>query len=62
MRVYLKMCDYEWSFLITTNSEEKIDDEIITFSQRLWISTTNKWNSAAELTIKNQVQIYDRNI
>ena len=24
------------------------------FAQRLWISTTNKWNSAAELTIKKQ--------
>lgn len=42
------------SFLSTSGKTFEVDDEEVTFSQRLWISTTNKWNSVAEITIKNQ--------
>jgi len=42
------------SFLSTSGKTFDVDGEVISFSQRLWISTTNKWNSVAELTIKNQ--------
>lgn len=44
------------SFL-STSSRTFIDEEtkaIVGFSQRLWISTTDKWNSTALDTIKNQ--------
>ncbi len=42
------------SFLSTSGRSFDIDGESKTFSQRLWISTTNKWNATAEQTIKNQ--------
>lgn len=42
------------SFLSTSGKTFEIEGEIVAFAQRLWISTTNKWNSTAELTIKNQ--------
>lgn len=42
------------SFLATSGKTFEVDGDIIGFSQRLWISTTNKWNSVAEMTIKNQ--------
>lgn len=42
------------SFLSTSGRSFDIDGESKTFSQRLWISTTNKWNTTAEQTIKNQ--------
>lgn len=42
------------SFLATSGKTFEVDGDIIGFTQRLWISTTNKWNSVAEMTIKNQ--------
>ena len=30
------------------------DGNVVSFAERLWVSTTNKWNSNAELTIQNQ--------
>lgn len=43
------------SFLSTSGKTFQCNDGLtIGFSQRLWISTTNKWNTTAELTIKNQ--------
>jgi len=43
------------SFLSTSSREFKNDQlETVGFSQRLWISTTNKWGSNAEETIRNQ--------
>lgn len=42
------------SFLSTSGKSFDVDGETLSFSQRLWISTTNNWNSTAELTIKNQ--------
>lgn len=42
------------SFLATSSKTFDVDGDIVGFSQRLWISTTNKWNSVAEMTIKNQ--------
>lgn len=42
------------SFLSTSGKMFEVDGKEFTFAQRLWISTTNKWNSVAELTIKNQ--------
>lgn len=42
------------SFLSTSGRSFVADGETINFRQRLWISTTNKWNSLAEETIKNQ--------
>ena len=42
------------SFLATSGRSFDIDGEPKTFSQRLWISTTNKWNATAEQTIRNQ--------
>lgn len=43
------------SFL-STSSKTFADEQgqIYSFAQRLWISTTNNWNSEAENTIKNQ--------
>lgn len=54
------------SFLSTSSKQFK-DEQLQTtgFSQRLWISTTNKWGSTAEETIKNQnpplirINLYD---
>lgn len=42
------------SFLSTSGKFFDIDGKSVSFSQRLWISTTNNWNSTAELTIRNQ--------
>lgn len=42
------------SFLSTSGRSFDVDGEVKRFSQRLWISTTNKWNSTAEQTIQNQ--------
>lgn len=42
------------TFLSTSGKTFEIEGVECTFAQRLWISTTNKWNSMAELTIKNQ--------
>jgi helicase domain protein len=42
------------SFLATSGRSFESNGESKTFSQRLWISTTNKWNATAEQTIKNQ--------
>ena len=39
------------SFLATSS---RMFDDGKTFAQRLWISTTNRWNSEAEKTIRNQ--------
>ena len=39
------------SFLATSS---RTFDDGKTFAQRLWISTTNRWNSEAEKTIRNQ--------
>lgn len=50
---YINKADVD-SFLSTSSKTFDINGETITFAQRLWISTTNKWNSVAELTIKNQ--------
>ena len=42
------------SFLSTSGKTFEVEGVEQSFAQRLWISTTNKWNSAAELTIRNQ--------
>jgi len=42
------------SFLSTSGKFFDINGKSVSFSQRLWISTTNNWNSTAELTIRNQ--------
>lgn len=42
------------TFLSTSGKTFEVDGIEYAFAQRLWISTTNKWNSAAELTIKKQ--------
>lgn len=42
------------SFLSTSGKSFEVEGKTTAFAQRLWISTTNKWNSTAELTIKNQ--------
>ena len=42
------------TFLSTSGKSFETDDGTTRFAQRLWISTTNKWNSAAEQTIRNQ--------
>ena len=42
------------TFLSTSGKTFEVEGVEHAFAQRLWISTTNKWNSAAELTIKNQ--------
>lgn len=50
---YINKADVD-SFLSTSGKTFEVDGETVTFAQRLWISTTNKWSSTAELTIKNQ--------
>ena len=50
---YITKADVD-TFLSTSGKTFEIEGEEHVFAQRLWISTTNKWNSAAELTIKNQ--------
>ncbi|MBN1331715.1 DEAD/DEAH box helicase, partial [Candidatus Dojkabacteria bacterium] len=43
------------SFLSTSSRQfHNEDNKIVGFSQRLWISTTNKWNSHATEAIQNQ--------
>lgn len=43
------------SFLSTSGKSFEVEGKTTAFAQRLWISTTNKWNSTAELTIKSQI-------
>ena len=50
---YITKADVD-SFIATSGRTFNVDGKTYTFAQRLWISTTNKWNSAAELTIRNQ--------
>lgn len=50
---YINKSDVD-SFLSTSSKLFEADGERIAFAQRLWISTTNKWNPTAEMTIKNQ--------
>lgn len=50
---YINKADVD-SFLSTSSKTFEVEGETVVFVQRLWISTTNKWNSVAELTIKNQ--------
>ena len=40
--------------MATSGRSFESNGESKAFSQRLWISTTNKWNATAEQTIKNQ--------
>ena len=42
------------TFLSTSGKSFETDNGLTQFAQRLWISTTNKWNSTAEQTIRNQ--------
>ena len=42
------------TFLATSGKRFETESGITGFVQRLWISTTNKWNSTAEQTIRNQ--------
>lgn len=50
---YINKTDVD-SFLSASSKTFDVDGETVAFAQRLWISTTNKWNSVAELTIQNQ--------
>lgn len=43
------------TFLATSSKTFEVNGDTVMFSQRLWISTTNKWNATAELTIKKQM-------
>lgn len=42
------------TFLSTSGKRFETESGMAGFVQRLWISTTNKWNSTAEQTIRNQ--------
>lgn len=42
------------TFLSLSSKTFDVDGDVVGFSHRLWISTTNKWNSMAEMTIRNQ--------
>ncbi len=42
------------SFLSTSSRSFDVDGEQITFSERMWISTTNRWSSHATESLKNQ--------
>lgn len=42
------------TFLATSGRTFDVDGQTVAFSQRLWVSTTNRWNSTAEQTIRNQ--------
>lgn len=42
------------TFLSTSGKRFETESGMTGFVQRLWISTTNKWNSTAEQTIRNQ--------
>lgn len=48
------------SFLSTSGKSFISDEGVIKFAHRLWISTTNKWGSNAEETIKNQTPAVSR--
>ena len=50
---YITKADVD-TFLSTSGKTFEVDGAVQAFAQRLWISTTNKWNSVAELTIRNQ--------
>lgn len=50
---YINKSDVD-TFLSTSGKTFEVNGTTTSFAQRLWISTTNKWNSIAELTIKNQ--------
>ena len=50
---YINKSDVD-SFLSTSGKSFEVEGKTTAFAQRLWISTTNKWNTTAELTIKNQ--------
>lgn len=50
---YITKADVD-TFLSTSSKTFEVDGTEKSFAQRLWISTTNKWNSVAELTIKYQ--------
>lgn len=50
---YITKADVD-TFLSTSSKTFEVEGKEKAFAQRLWISTTNKWNSVAELTIKNQ--------
>ena len=50
---YITKADVD-TFLSTSGKTFDVEGMEQTFAQRLWISTTNKWNSVAELTIRNQ--------
>lgn len=42
------------TFISTSSKHFEVENETVTFSSRLFISTTNKWSSVAEETLKNQ--------
>ena len=50
---YITKADVD-TFLSTSGKTFEVEGVEHAFAQRLWISTTNKWNSVAELTIKKQ--------
>ena len=50
---YITKADVD-TFLSTSGKTFDAEGIEQAFAQRLWISTTNKWNSVAELTIRNQ--------
>lgn len=41
-------------FLSTSSRSFKIDGQLLSFSNRLWVSTTNKWSTHANEAFKNQ--------
>lgn len=43
------------TFLSTSGKSFEVGGETLAFARRLWISTTNKWSSIAELTIRKQI-------
>lgn len=51
---YITKSDVD-TFLATSSKTFEVNGDTVMFSQRLWISTTNKWNATAELTIKKQM-------
>lgn len=50
---YITITDVD-TFLSTSGKTFEVEGIEQIFAQRLWISTTNKWNSVAELTIRSQ--------
>ena len=51
--VFISKSDVD-TFLSTSGKRFETESGMTGFVQRLWISTTNKWNSTAEQTIRNQ--------